>query len=172
MKLCNELDMFKKGFKKKLKPQSWINEISVMSARQKLIEQLETEALNMTKVDHPAYFRRRFLKSKTISEEVNELRADEYLQNNKTYIEKEFEKFGQSLIVNGMLDKRMLIQKYNDPSNDFNINFMKDPLNGTSLLIFGKREVTDRAGVSQSAFSKHSPILFSIRLDKTLKIPK
>jgi hypothetical protein len=69
-------------------PQSWLNEISTMVARQMLVEVLETEALNMTKVDHPAYFRRRFLKSRVISEEVNELRSEESSSKNQSFVEK------------------------------------------------------------------------------------
>ena len=59
-----------------------------MKAKQMLVETLETEALNMTRVDHPAYFRRRFLKSKIIAEEVNELRYEESSSKNHSYVEK------------------------------------------------------------------------------------
>lgn len=86
---------------------SWLLEMNLMSAKQKLTEALENEAISMMKVEHPAYFRRRFLKSKLIHEEVNELRADESANKNHAYIEKIY---GTNLVdENGMLNKEVFL---------------------------------------------------------------
>lgn len=61
------------------------------------LKELQNNKLSMNlewyreeKIDHPMYFRRRFLKSKLICDEVNELRADESSLKNQDYIQKLF----------------------------------------------------------------------------------
>jgi len=58
----------------------WCSEEKLIKTRQILTDIFESEGHSMSKIDHPMYFRRRFLKSRLINEEVNELRTDESSQ--------------------------------------------------------------------------------------------
>jgi hypothetical protein len=44
----------------------WYREEKIIYTRQLLTSTFESEAISLTKIDHPMYFRRRFLKSKLI----------------------------------------------------------------------------------------------------------
>ena len=131
----------------------WYREDKVMFTRQMLTNTFESESAALTKIDHPMYFRRRFLKSKLIWEEVNELRADESSLKNQDYVQKLFE---NCLTEDGNLSKTEVLTKLQKiPDNPFLYKFMSDSLNGPYLIMYAKRI-----------------IVFTIRLDKTLKIPK
>jgi len=58
----------------------WYSETKMIKTRQMLTSIFESEGHSMGKINHSMYFRRRFLKSRLINEEVNELRTDEASQ--------------------------------------------------------------------------------------------
>lgn len=131
----------------------WYNEGEVISTKQLLTETLDNESNALVKIDHPMYFRRRFLKSKLIIDEVNELRADESSLKNQDVVQK---LYGEVLDPNGNLDRDKVMYKlHNSPDNDFQYKFTNDILNGPILLMYSKRK-----------------IVFTIRLDKSMKTPK
>jgi hypothetical protein len=139
-----------KGAPKSLNPNiPWYDEDKVIITRQMVTETFENESQSLTKIDHHIYFRRRFLKSSWLSAEVNELRANESAQKNKDSFQRSF---GDVILPNGNLDEAKTIEKLSQTK--LNFKFSKDYLNGPVLLMYNKK------------------VVFSIRLDKTRKIPK
>lgn len=126
---------------------------NIINTRQIFTNIFESEAHSMNKIDHPMYFRRRFLKSKLINEEVNELRNDESSQKNQDYIQK---LFVNCLLPSGFLDCDKVITILKGiPDNQFRYKFSKDPLNGPILIMYVKKR-----------------IVFTIRLNLKMTIPK
>lgn len=76
-KIVEDLETYKDAPKRINTQLDWMREDKVIITRQLLGESFEKESTGVAKIDHPMYFRRRFLKSKLIYEEVNELRSDE-----------------------------------------------------------------------------------------------
>jgi hypothetical protein len=131
----------------------WYREEKIIYTRQLLTSTFESEAISLTKIDHPMYFRRRFLKSKLIWDEVNELRANESSLKNQDYIQKLFTDW---VDPNGRLKTDKIVATLmSQPDNPFQYKFSNDPLDGPALWMYAKRK-----------------IVFTIRLDKTLKVPK
>lgn len=107
----------------------------------------------MNKIDHSMYFKRRFLKSKLINEEVNELRNDESSQKNQDYIQK---LFVNCLKEDGSLKCEVVVSILSAiKDNPFRYKFSKDPLNGPILIMYVKKK-----------------IVFTIRLNMKMTIPK
>ncbi|CAI2373824.1 unnamed protein product [Moneuplotes crassus] len=130
----------------------WDNK-NVINTRQIVTNIFESEAHAMNKIDHPMYFRRRFLKSKLINEEVNELRNDEFSQKNQDYIQKFF---NNCLHENGILNCDKVISILNAiPENQFKYKFSKDLLNDPWLIMSVKKK-----------------IVFTIRLNMKMTVPK
>jgi len=75
------------------------------------------------------------------------------LSNNQDVVQK---LYGEVLDSNGNLDRDKVMYKLNSaPDNDFHYKFTNDVLNGPILLMYSKRKV-----------------VFTIRLDKSMKTPK
>ena len=150
---CEEVLILKSNQKKREKSLEWYSEINKINTRQILTNIFESEAHSMSKIDHPMYFRRRFLKSKLISEEVNELRMDESSQKNQDYIQK---LFPNCIDLHGRLYYEKVISiLMKIPENQFQYKFSSDPLNGPILIMFAKKK-----------------IVFTIRVDTNYIVPK
>ena len=100
------------------------------------------------------YFRSRFLKSKLLFSEVNELRIEETSTKNHTFIQKTY---GNVLTSDSSLDIDLLQTKLNSMAgNEFKYFFSsKNSIDGPILLMYAEKK-----------------IVFSIRLDSTYKTPK
>lgn len=107
-KLVEDMKSLKDAPKTMNKSLEWYREEKIMFTRQMLTDTLESESVSLAKIDHPMYFRRRFLKSKLICEEVNELRTDESSLKNQDYVQKLFDKVVDD---NGHLLKSQVLSK-------------------------------------------------------------
>lgn len=126
--------------KNKLKTHSWLND-EVIITRQFLSELVENETSSLTKIDHSLFFRSRFLKSKLLFNEVNELREEESSSKNHSYIQKEF---GHVVDSNGELKKDELLLKLKSiKDNEFKYQFLhKDLIDGPILQMCADRKVS------------------------------
>lgn len=152
-KIVDDLEAYKDAPKKLNFQIEWMREDKVIRTRQLLSESFEKESTGVARIDHPMYFRRRFLKSKLINDEVNELRADESSLKNQTYLQ---ELYGEIVDENdNLLTKELIDKLYGVPGNQFIYTFKNDKLDGPVFIMYAKRK-----------------IVFSIRLDRSFKVPK